>query len=401
LTSLVNEVLCRVVDKILTSLALAHMKLQPIRPDMKDEPDAGLAKPDAPLRRGWTTGACATAATKAALMALLTGEFPDPVSVTLPKGETPSFPLVLESLADGIARAGIIKDAGDDPDVTHGATIISEVRRGAPGSGIRFNAGEGVGTVTKAGLPIGPGEPAINPIPRKMMIAEVETLCSEHGIAPDFQITVSVPGGAAIAEKTWNPRLGIVGGLSILGTTGIVHPFSCAAWIHSIHRGVDVARAAGLKHIAASTGSTSEAAVQTLYSLQDIALIDMGDFAGGLLKYLRVHPIDRVTIAGGFAKITKLAQGAMDLHSARSQIDLSFLANIALEAGLNQNLKDRILKANTAQEALEICLENGVELAKPVALLAGSACREILREAPVSVEILITDRKGTILAREG
>ena len=150
----------------------------------------------------------------------------------------------------------------------------------------------------------------------------------------DVLVTISIPDGAAIAEKTWNPRLGIIGGLSILGTTGIVHPFSCAAWIHSIHRGVDVARAAGLTHVAGSTGSTSEAAVQQLYSLPDIALIDMGDFAGGLLKYLRVHPIDKVTIAGGFAKITKLAQGAMDLHSARSQIDLSFLAKIALKAGL-------------------------------------------------------------------
>ncbi len=308
---------------------------------MMDEPDAGLAKPDTPLRRGWTTGACATAAAKAAMTALLTGHFPDPVSIVLPKGEKPAFALALEDLKDGVARAGIVKDAGDDPDVTHGATIIAEVAFGAPGSGIVFAAGEGVGTVTRAGLPLPPGEPAINPVPRQMISAELKMLCRAHGRPGDVLVTISVPDGAAIAEKTWNPRLGITGGLSILGTTGIVHPFSCAAWIHSIHRGVDVARAAALKHIAGSTGSTSEAAVQQLYSLPDIALIDMGDFAGGLLKYLRVHPIDKVTIAGGFAKITKLAQGAMDLHSARSQIDLSFLARIALEAGLNQNLKER------------------------------------------------------------
>ena len=366
-----------------------------------DEPDAGLAKPDTPLRRGWTTGACATAAAKAAMTALLTGKFPDPVSIVLPKGETPAFSLALEELSETSARAGIVKDAGDDPDVTHGATIIAEVAWGAPGSGIVFAAGEGVGMVTRAGLPIPPGEPAINPVPRQMISAELKMLCRAHGRQADIIVTISIPNGAAIAEKTWNPRLGIIGGLSILGTTGIVHPFSCAAWIHSIHRGVDVARAAGLTHIAGSTGSTSEAAVQALHSLPDIALIDMGDFAGGLLKYLRVHPIDKVTIAGGFAKITKLAQGAMDLHSSRSQIDLSFLANTALKAGLNQNLKHRILKANTAQEALEISMENGVELAKPVALLAQTACREILRDAPVSVEILITDRKGAILARQG
>ena len=231
-----------------------------------DEPDAGLSKPDTPLRRGWTTGACATAAAKAAMTALLTGNFPDPVTIVLPKGERPAFPLALEKLETESARAGIVKDAGDDPDVTHGATIIAEVSFGAPGSGIVFAAGEGVGTVTRAGLPIPPGEPAINPVPRQMIAAELKMLCRAHGKQADVLVTLSIPGGAAIAEKTWNPRLGIIGGLSILGTTGIVHPFSCAAWIHSIHRGVDVARAAGLKHIAGSTGSTSEEAVKALHS---------------------------------------------------------------------------------------------------------------------------------------
>ncbi len=162
------------------------------------------------------------------------------------------------------------------------------------------------------------------------MTAVVEELCTAHGISPDVEITISIPGGEAVALKTWNPRLGIIGGLSILGTTGIVHPFSCAAWIHSIHRGIDVARAAGLSRIAGSTGSTSEDAVRKLHALPDIALIDMGDFAGGMLKYLRAHPVDNVTISGGFAKLTKLAQGAMDLHSSRSQIDLNFLADVAI-----------------------------------------------------------------------
>ena len=384
----------------LTNDLSAHLPA-PYKVATMDEPDAGLAKPDTPLRRGWTTGACATAAAKAAMTALLTGRFPDPVSIVLPKGERPAFALVLEALTEAGAKAGIVKDAGDDPDVTHGATIIAEVAFGAPGSGIVFAAGEGVGTVTRAGLPIPPGEPAINPVPRQMISAELKVLCRAHGKAADVLVTISIPNGAAIAQKTWNPRLGIIGGLSILGTTGIVHPFSCAAWIHSIHRGVDVARAAGLSHIAGSTGYTSETAVKELYSLPDIALIDMGDFTGGLLKYLRAHPVEKVTIAGGFAKITKLAQGAMDLHSSRSQIDLSFLAQTALKAGLNQNLKERILKANTAQEALEYSMENGVELARPVAARAHAACQAILRDAPVSVEILITDRKGAILARQG
>ncbi len=366
---------------------------------MSDEPDAGLNKPGGTLKRGWTTGACATAATKAALTALLTGKFPDPVSIALPKGEQPAFPLATENLRETSAKAGIIKDAGDDPDVTHGAMIVADVAFGKPASGITFVAGEGVGTVTKAGLPVPVGEPAINPVPRALMTAVVEELCAEHHRSPDVIITISIPGGEAIAQKTWNPRLGIVGGLSILGTTGIVHPFSCAAWIHSIHRGIDVARASGLTRIAGSTGSTSETAVQNLYELPEIALIDMGDFAGGMLKYLRANPVQYVTIAGGFAKLTKLAQGAMDLHSSRSQIDMQFLSDLALMNGLNQYMKGMILKANTAQEAFEFAQSQGVDLALPVAVRAKQQAREILRKAPIELEILITDRKGKIIAR--
>lgn len=352
-----------------------------------------------PLRRGWTTGACATAATKSALTALLTGAFADPVSIRLPKGEEPAFPLALENLDGDTATAAIVKDAGDDPDVTHGATIMAMVRRLAPGSGIVFKAGDGVGTVTKAGLPVAVGEPAINPVPRRLMTAEIVALCQEHGIMADIEVTIAIPGGQDLALKTWNPRLGIVGGLSILGTTGIVHPFSCAAWIHSIHRGVDVARAEGLTHIAGSTGSTSEAAVQALYDLPDIALIDMGDFAGGLLKYLRQHPVPRLTIAGGFAKLTKLAQGALDLHSGRSQVDMRFLADCLPQQ--DGDLENRILSANTALEVLEMAHHAGINLATPIAERARATALDALRGAPVAVDILVTDRSGKILAHAG
>lgn len=351
----------------------------------------------APLRRGWTTGACATAATKAALTALVTANFPDPVTIRLPKGEEPAFPLAVETLADGVASAGIVKDAGDDPDVTHGATVIASVRFLPQGAGIVFRAGAGVGIVTKAGLPVPVGEAAINPVPRAMMRAEIEALCTEHGRSPDVEVMISIPGGEALAEKTWNPRLGIVGGLSILGTTGIVHPFSCSAWIHSIHRGVDVARAEGLTHVIAATGSTSEAAAQAIYGLPEIALIDMGDFAGGLLKYLRIHPIERLTIAGGFAKLTKLAQGALDLHSARSQVDMAFLADLAGHA--DAELRERILNANTALEVLETTRFSGIDLAPLIAARALETAIATLRGAAVNVEIIVTDRRGDILAR--
>ena len=342
-----------------------------------------IEKPEGELRRGWTTGACAAAATKAAFAALRTGAFPDPVSIRLPKGETPSFALALEGKGEGWAQAGIIKDAGDDPDVTHGCTVIATVRM--RGRGVTFKAGEGVGTVTKAGLPIAVGEPAINPIPREMMRAVI----AEQG-GGDVEIEISIPDGEALAQKTWNPRLGIVGGLSILGTTGIVHPFSCAAWIASIHRGVDVARAMGLTHIAGCTGSTSEDAVRAHFKLPLEAMMDMGDFAGGLLKYLREHPVTRVTIGGGFGKITKLAQGAMDLHSGRSQVDFEWLAKFA-----PQNLHEDVKSANTAQQVLEMLGEN---LANQVAREAKVQAGKMLRGAPVAADVMIVDRAGKIIA---
>ncbi|MDT4986912.1 MAG: cobalt-precorrin-5B (C1)-methyltransferase, partial [Micromonosporaceae bacterium] len=230
------------------------------------------------MRTGWTTGACATAATTAAYTALLTGEFPDPVEVVLPGGQRPAFALARERMGAGqrlgsgqtgpaTATAGVVKDAGDDPDVTHGALVWATVRAGEPGTGVSFRAGAGVGTVTKPGLPLDVGEPAINPVPRQMIREAVAAVASRHGGTGDVIVTVGVDGGAELAVRTWNPRLGILGGLSILGTTGIVVPYSCSAWIDSIRRGVDVARAAGHRHVAACTGSTSERVVTELYGL--------------------------------------------------------------------------------------------------------------------------------------
>ncbi len=358
-------------------------------------------KPDGPLRRGWTTGACATAATKAAYTALLTGVFPDPVAIRLPKGEAPAFALAREAAGDGWALAGIVKDAGDDPDVTHGATVIATVRRGPPGSGVTFRAGDGVGTVTLPGLPVPPGEPAINPVPRRLMAEVVAEIAAAHGEPGDVVIEISIPGGAGIALKTWNPRLGILGGLSILGTTGIVVPFSCAAWIHSIHRGIDVARAAGLERVAGCTGSTSEAAVARRHPLPDSAYLDMGDFAGGLLKYLRAHPVPRLTLAGGFAKFTKLAQGHLDLHSGRSQVDLDWLADRLADLGGDADLVAAARTANTAAEVLGRATAAGIPIAGRVAELALATAAATLHGAPVAVEVMVVDREGTVVGEAG
>ena len=229
-----------------------------------------IDKPSGALRRGWTTGACATAATKAALTSLITGDLSNSVSIILPKGEQPEFALSHTELGTDFSTAAIIKDAGDDPDVTHGAEISVTVRNGIPGSGVVFKAGSGVGTVTKAGLALEIGEPAINPVPRQMMCAVVSEIAETFNHSGDIVLSISVSGGEELAKKTWNPRLGILGGISILGTTGIVIPYSCSAWIHSIHRGIDVARANGMQHVAGCTGSTSEKLVQNHYSLHAI-----------------------------------------------------------------------------------------------------------------------------------
>ncbi len=363
----------------------------------KPQPEAATA-----LRRGWTTGACATAALKAALTGLLSGRCPDPVTIRLPKGQEPAFALALEHIEPGRVTCGIIKDAGDDPDVTHGALVKVTVRAGSAGQGLLLEAGEGVGVVTRAGLPIAVGQASITPVPRAMMQAVVEQVCHQQGCASDFTATVSIPGGQALAEKTLNPRLGILGGLSILGTTGIVIPYSCSSWIHSIHRGIDVARAAGLTHVAASTGSTSEARIQALYDLPDQALIDMGDFAGGTLKYLRDHPVARLSLAGGVGKFAKLAQGFMDLHAHRSQLDIDWMLALCRELAAPEPVLRAVAESQTAAQILGICRDYGENLAErlcqAIADRARAQAQSVVGDA-VRVEIHLFDRQGHALAQ--
>ncbi len=357
-------------------------------------------KPEGPLRKGWTTGACATAAATAAYQALLTGAFPDPVTVALPRGGSTTLPLARTVLTDGRASAGVIKDAGDDPDVTHGAEIVATVAPGSPGTGVTFHAGEGVGTVTLPGLPLPVGEPAINPAPREMIRHAIRSVADQFDAAGDVSVTVSIPGGEALADKTLNGRLGIKGGLSVLGTTGVVVPFSCAAWIHSIHRGIDVARALGLEHVAAATGKTSEAAVKALYGFDDTALLDMGDFVGGTLKYVRTHPLPRLTIAGGFAKMVKLAQGHLFLHSSKSRVDMERLAAMLAAAGAPVEAVEEARGANTAAQVLAIADTHGLPLADAVA----AGAREVALgavSASTRIEVMVFDRHGRLVGRAG
>lgn len=351
------------------------------------------------LRTGLTTGTCATACCVACARALLAGQQVKQVLVTLPKGRQVALDIsYYRDLSDGIVAA-TIKDAGDDPDVTHGATVFVELRL-SQRAGVQFNAAAGVGQVTRPGLSLAVGEAAINPVPRDMMRKHLHSLAAQYRYLGGFDVAVGVENGEQLALKTMNARLGIIGGLSILGTTGIVRPYSCAAYVASIHQGIDVARANNMTHIAAATGNSSETAIKAHYQLVDMALIEMGDFAGAVLKYLRQVPIQKVSLCGGFGKISKLAQGHLNLNSRHSSIDFQHLAQLAQESGANNELCACILSSNTSVEALQYCQQSQVDLGTAVCRAALVKTRSLVPEA-VQLEVWAVDRLGHFIGHAG
>jgi cobalt-precorrin-5B (C1)-methyltransferase len=392
-----------------------------------------------PLRSGLTTGSCATACCVAACRALFANEKPSAVEITLPRKQVVEMPikgyqpLVMADI-DQVSgyRVEIVKDAGDDPDATHGATLFVELRLidKTPRSinddinlpNIVFKAGSGVGTVTKTGLVLAIGEPAINPVPRKMMTEHLINYAQVYGYQGDFEVSIGVVNGQQIAKKTMNSRLGIIGGLSILGTTGIVRPYSCAAYIASIRQGIDVAASNGITHIGASTGSSSEAAIREKYHFSETALIEMGDFVGALLKHLKQKHKDncgvsKLSICGGFGKMTKLAQGALDLNSRKSSIDFQFLQRCVQELlaqsvepmsqPAQHSLLEQVLNANTSVQVLSLANDAGLPMADYISYLACMQARSVLLDAStqttgtdqqgIRVEVFSIDRKGVIV----
>ncbi|MBV1920256.1 MAG: cobalt-precorrin-5B (C(1))-methyltransferase [Pseudomonadales bacterium] len=375
------------------------------------------------LRSGYTTGSCATATAYAAASLLLTQKKLARCSITLPKGKHVEF--VIESsfienetiesnsvkdntIENGRATASTIKDAGDDPDVTHRATVFSTVELTAI-KGIEFYAGDGVGMVTKPGLPIPAGQPAINPVPRKMIQEHLTLLAQLHSYKGGFKVWVGVKNGAHLATKTMNARLGIMGGLSILGTTGIVRPFSCSAYIASIQQGIDVALSNNESHLFACTGNKSEDAATRLFStdatpLKEIALIEMGDFIGAVLKHIKKLntadtnkvPLRRLTIVGGFGKLSKFAQGHLDLHSKSSSIDLDFLANTAGELGGQTDTCDKMRRANTSIEALSIANEACTGLADKICHLGANNAQKYLPN-DTAIDVIVIDKQSQVL----
>ena len=305
------------------------------------------------LRKGWTTGTCSAAAAKAACLLLRDGEAPDEVEIPLVKGQQRARFGLERCEPDGDAAvAVVVKDAGDDPDVTHGAHLTARVRlRAAPG--IELRGGDGVGTVTREGLGLDVGGPAINAGPRRQIEAAVREAIDLDEVGAVIEL--SVPGGEKMARRTSNPRLGIVGGISILGTTGIVRPFSTAAWRASVGQAIDVMDAQGERTVVLTTGGRSEKAARRLLpKLPEVCFVEVGDFTGYALKRARSLAMERCVFVGMVGKLSKLGAGVLMTHWTRSRIDTEFLARLTVQAGGDESLHAQVREANSARHAYEL-----------------------------------------------
>ena len=305
------------------------------------------------LRKGWTTGTCSAAAAKAACLLLRDGEPPDEVEIPLVKGQQRARFALERCEQDGDAAvAVVVKDAGDDPDVTHGAHLTARVQL-CEAPGIDLRGGDGVGTVTREGLGLDVGGPAINAGPRRQIEASVREALDldEVGVV----VELSVPGGERMARRTSNPRLGIVGGISILGTTGIVRPFSTAAWRASVGQAIDVMDAQGERTVVLTTGGRSEKAARRLLpGLPEVCFVEVGDFTGYALKRSRSLGMERCVFVGMVGKLSKLGAGVLMTHWTRSRIDTEFLAGLAAEAGGDETVQADVRDANSARHAYEL-----------------------------------------------
>lgn len=359
-----------------------------------DKPKRGKA-----LREGFSTGSCAAAAAKAAATALLTGAAQSEVSIDLPIGRRVTFAVNACHLEAGRARCSVVKDAGDDPDCTHGAEIVAEMRL-RPEPGIGIDGGDGVARVTKAGLGIDVGRAAITRVPLSMITVSVGEALAAGGHGGGADVVIVVPGGVEMAKKTLNERLGLIGGISILGTSGIVKPYSTAAYKVSIVNSIDVAAAEGLTEVVITTGGKSEEYAQRIWSaLPETAFVQMGDWVGFTLGYCRKKRLAKVDIAGMIGKLSKIAEGEFYTHARQSKVNLDGLAGLAEAAGAAPDVVERIRGANTAREAQEIVLASGVDgFFDRVAWKVSANCRAYAEDA-FAVETVITDADGVLLGR--
>jgi len=352
------------------------------------------------LRTGFTTGTCAAATTKAALSMLINGKKLSNVSVSLPKGKQMTVNISWSKYDNDISvTAAVIKDGGDDPDVTNGAEICAKVSFLDTADKIIIDGGKGVGRVTKPGLGLEIGKAAINPTPLKMINQAIDEVLGELKHRYGVSVIISVPKGEEIAKKTDNPRLGIIGGISILGTTGIVIPYSTASFAASIRQSIDVSRAMGSDSVILTTGGRSEDFARSIYgnSIADHAYIQIGDFIGFAIKQCALKKIKKAYVVGFIGKLTKMAMGIKQTHVKGSHVDMNFLAELASRCGADSELVNKIMLANTARHAGELVDEFGL------ALFYDMLCQEVHRhlskysESQLQIKIILLDFEGKII----
>ncbi|MCS6852154.1 MAG: cobalt-precorrin-5B (C(1))-methyltransferase [Gemmataceae bacterium] len=349
-------------------------------------------------REGFTTGTAAAAAAKAACLVLLDQGWPETVSIWLPIGRTLQIPINTLVYEADSASAGVVKDAGDDPDVTHGAEIFATVRR-VPAAGVHIRGGTGVGVVTRRGLELPVGSPAINPVPQRMIRQAVGDILGSEQPDPGVEVTISVPNGEQLARRTFNARLGIIGGLSILGTTGIVRAMSTAAWRASVYQAIDVAAANGVGHLVLTTGGRSETFARRLFPhLPELAFVQMGIFTGASIQRAAQRGVPRVTLCAMIGKLSKTAAGHMQSHVAGHQVDCGFLAELAADLGAPPSLVTAIRHANTARHVQELIEAAGFSrFYNRLCELAAQRCVAAARQ--VAIEVVLVDFDGRVLGR--
>jgi cobalt-precorrin-5B (C1)-methyltransferase len=342
------------------------------------------------LRTGYTTGTSASAATKAALLTLISSKIFNTIDVSLPKGKIATLPIAWTrtNQDNQSVTCAVIKDGGDDPDVTHGAEICSTVSLTNNKGLIEIDGGIGVGRVTRPGLGLEIGSAAINPVPKKMIEYTVfhsaKSLLSQNG----FKVIISVPKGGELAKKTDNPRLGIVGGISILGTTGIVFPYSTASFAASIRQSLDVAISLGTDIVVLTTGGRSEDFIKKVYDyLPDYAFVQMGDFSGYTIKQCTNRSIKKIIIAGFIGKLTKMAMGIKQTHVRGSHISIEFMTNLAAKCVDSKEIINEIRKANTARHVSEIISQYNIK--NFFSLICEHVYAEMYKHSNNSMEIVV------------
>jgi cobalt-precorrin-5B (C1)-methyltransferase len=351
------------------------------------------------LRTGFTTGTSAAAGAKAGILSIIHQEKIRFVEVTLPKKSKIQIKIEKCKFSKQSAHCTIIKDGGDDPDVTHGAEIDTEVLLTDNIGKIEIDGGEGVGRVTKPGLGLEIGSAAINPTPKKMIIENILEVANDLLKKYGLKILVSVPKGRELAPKTDNPRLGILGGISILGTSGIVIPYSTASFAASIRQSIDVTIAMGNDTVVLTTGGRSEDFSRKIIDLPDHCFVQMGDFSGYTIQQCAKKGIRKAYVAGFIGKLTKMGMGVKQTHVKGSKVDMKFLAEIAKKCNAPSDTVEEIKKANTARHVFEIV--SNKNLNGYFDLVCSEVYNQLRKhsENKFVIEVIMFDFDGNVIGR--